>query len=205
MNRQASDYSKGTIRANGWMPEGFELYTLLGPDALADDRVHRLVAYWQSYLLLTAYAFENVYRAILTARGRSWRDALASKGGHGLAKHIASITPLNEDETSLVKRLETYLIWAGRYVVPSSRQIMKMPFENFESLSCGSDWTTAERLFLRSAKAVENECLAHEELPSGRLRNLGFRVKDFASVSSRALTYPPVFSWTTTFQRSWPT
>src|SRR4051812_36182219 len=101
-----SDFTRWWKAAKGLMLSARvlwnELYPLLGPDTLADDRIDQVLAYWHSYLLLTAYAFENIYRAILTARGRSWREALKPSGGHGLTEHIGSVTALDQDEANLI-------------------------------------------------------------------------------------------------------
>jgi len=138
------------------------LFPLFGPTGLADQNINRFLAYWQSFLLLTAFAFENLYRGVLAATGKSWRDALSSKGGHALVKHITSITTLDADEANLVERLETYLIWAGRYVVPKEAAMYNDAIRDFRISIMGSDLATAERLFARiEQKFSEKSDVSH--------------------------------------------
>ena len=138
-----------------------ELRPLLGPRGFADDNLDQLLAYWQSFLLLTAFAFENLYRGLLTSTGRSWREALAAKGGHALAKHIESVTRLDEDEANLIERLETYLIWAGRYIVPKDAAVYHDALKQFRIVVMGSDLHTAERLFGRLEQKLKADVAAH--------------------------------------------
>jgi hypothetical protein len=126
-----------------------ELHPLLGPEGFADEHIDEMLAYWRSYLLLIAYAFENVYRGILVASGRSWPEALSPTGGHGLSKQIASVTTLNEDEANLIARLETYSHWAGKYVVPKEPETYAAGLRGFRISVMGSDLATAEGLFAR--------------------------------------------------------
>src|SRR4051794_4761241 len=71
----------------------------------------QFVGYSNSCFLLTAYAFENLYRGTLIACGKSWRDALKGRESHSLFKHLSGITDLTEEEGNFVKRLETFLLW----------------------------------------------------------------------------------------------
>jgi hypothetical protein len=114
----------------------------------------QVLAYWPAFLLLTGYAFENLYRGALIACGKNWRDALVRKGGHGLANHIGSITTLNEDESNLVRRLETYLVWAGRYIVPKRAPDYDSDVQCFRVGLMSSDLTTSQRLFDRIAEGI---------------------------------------------------
>jgi len=113
-----------------------------------------LVAYWNSFLLLTAFAFENVYRASIVAQGGNWRDALKDRGGHALLRHTSSLTELTDEEAQLVERLETYLIWAGRYAVPLNVQAYIGASEKFLQSLRGSDFQTAIGLFGRLERLV---------------------------------------------------
>src|SRR4051812_47362739 len=58
--------------------------TKLGP-------IREIVAYSNSFLLLTAFAFENLYRAILVGRGRDWRDVRKGKNSHALMEQLSSV------------------------------------------------------------------------------------------------------------------
>jgi hypothetical protein len=91
------------------------LNPLLWRDPMKVGPIREIVAYWNSFLLLTAFAFENLYRAILVGKGLDWRDVRKGKKSHALMEQLSSVTTLNEEEIGLVRRLETYLLWAGRY------------------------------------------------------------------------------------------
>ena len=147
--------------ANGFMLSARviwdELMPDFGADAFADNEaMDRVLAFWGSYLLLTAYAFENLYRAVLSARGSSWRVALGSKGGHGLTQQITSLTALDGDEANLLDRLETYLVWAGRYVVPKDVRTYDEALRQGRIALMDSDLGTAERLFGRLEHLIAN-------------------------------------------------
>jgi hypothetical protein len=80
-----------------------------------------MVAYSQAFMLLTALAFENLFKGILY--GRDPNNKLArTKGGHGISQMAGGITNLVADESDLFERLERYLIWAGRYQIPMTAQ-----------------------------------------------------------------------------------
>jgi hypothetical protein len=118
------------------------------------------VAYWNSFLLLTAFAFENLYRAILVTRGGSWRDVGKGKNSHGLVKQLSSVTTLTDEEMHLVKRLETYLLWAGRYTVPWKLQAYVDASREFEESIRGSDLNTAHGLYRRLLSLVQPDATA---------------------------------------------
>jgi hypothetical protein len=118
---------------------------------------HAVVAYWNSFLLLTAFAFENLYRAILVGRGRDWRDVRKGKKSRALVEQLSSVTTLNEEEIVLVRRLETYLVWAGRYTVPWKLETYVDESREFREVLMGSDLNTAEGLYKRLLLLVQFE------------------------------------------------
>jgi hypothetical protein len=122
--------------------------------------LREVVAYWNSFLLLTAFAFENLYRAILVARGGNWRDVRKGKNSHALVKQLSSVTTLTDEEISLVRRLETYLLWAGRYTVPWKLQTYVDDSREFRESIQGSDLNTAEGLYRRLLSLVQSEATA---------------------------------------------
>jgi hypothetical protein len=76
------------------------------------------LAYSQSFMLLTAVAFENVLKGLAVAKKpKSWRDAK-----HRIAALAAKITTSSPAELELLERLEEYLVWAGRYLIPMTPQ-----------------------------------------------------------------------------------
>ncbi len=130
---------------------------LLWRDPWRFGPVHVVVAYWNSFLLLTAFAFENLYRAILVARGGDWRDVRKGKNPHALVKQLSSVTTLTDEEISLVRRLETYLLWVGRYTVPWELQTYVDASQEFRESIQGSDLSTATGLYRRLLSLVQSE------------------------------------------------
>ena len=107
-----------------------------------------LVGYWNSFLLLTAFAFENLYRGWLVAQGRSWRE-LRGKRSHQLVRHLSEVVVLTDEERNFVMRLETYLVWAGRYTVPwEFEAFAEASSRMLEGLHSG-DFQTASGLYCR--------------------------------------------------------
>ena len=92
-------------------------------------RVKKL-AYIHSFMLLTGLAFENLIKGILIGGDKTVVDQQKInnrlwnvRGGHGiaeLAKRVASVT---SDELDLLRRLEEYLFWAGRYPLPLNSEV----------------------------------------------------------------------------------
>jgi hypothetical protein len=85
------------------------------------------LAYMQSFMLLTAIAFENLIKGIVVAaEPTSWRS-LKADSGHGISTFAAMFTTLSEPESDLLQRLQEYLLWAGRYTIPtkSARYVEK--------------------------------------------------------------------------------
>jgi hypothetical protein len=77
----------------------------------------RMLAFSQSFMLLTGFAIENLLKGILYGRDSSSKLA-RSKGGHGIVQMAKGATTLSSDELNLLERLEIYLVWAGRYQLP---------------------------------------------------------------------------------------
>lgn len=82
---------------------------------------HEMLSFSKSYMLLTAFAFENLFKGILNGRNSSNTTVTAS-GGHGIVQMAKEITALAPDEIDLFERLQIYLIWAGRYQIPNRPQ-----------------------------------------------------------------------------------
>jgi hypothetical protein len=81
--------------------------------------IHRI------FLLLSAYTFENLLKAIIVHRS-AWPDSIVERNiPHELKNHIllslassASIS-LTIEEQELLERLTEFAIWRGRYPVPT--------------------------------------------------------------------------------------
>lgn len=78
----------------------------------------RKLGYVRAYMLLTGLAFENLLKAIALLRHQSIKD-LNQRGGHGLVAMAEWLTlELAPAERDYLRRLEEYVVWAGRYPVP---------------------------------------------------------------------------------------
>jgi hypothetical protein len=74
-------------------------------------------------------------------------------------EQLSSVTTLNEEEIGLVRRLETYLVWAGRYTVPWKLETYVDESREFREALMGSDLSTAEGLYKRLLLLVQFEAL----------------------------------------------
>ncbi len=89
------------------------------------------LAYMHSFMLLTALAFENLLKGVAVIhKPDGWKRK--GRGGHDIYNHACEYTDLSQTEADLLKRLEEYLVWAGRYIIPkkpshyaSGRKLLK--------------------------------------------------------------------------------
>jgi hypothetical protein len=109
----------------------------------------RMLAYSQSFMLLTGFALENLLKGILYGRDSSNKLPTSHKG-HGIvemakgATTLASTT-LTSDELNLLERLEIYLVWAGRYQLPMKPEVF---YESQDNVCITTkDPTVIEHLF----------------------------------------------------------
>jgi len=95
------------------------------PQTLPRVRVQTL-AFMQSYMLLMGLSFENLIKGVHISKTphlstdklmELWRKY---RKGHGIAKMIELVDSVTLEEENLLKRLEEFTIWAGRYPIPSS-------------------------------------------------------------------------------------
>jgi hypothetical protein len=80
---------------------------------------HRL-AYSQTFMLLTGFAFENLLKGILYGRNPKQNLKTGYGGSHGIVKMANEVGLLSSEELDLLERLERYLVWAGRYQLPTT-------------------------------------------------------------------------------------
>ena len=117
--------------------------------AVADTRV-KILAYIQSFMLLTAFSFENVYRGIASVtKPEGWKYLLKWKGGHSLAGPIAEFITIDDRERDLLLRLKTYLQWDGRYPIPMRADKYVAAVEERLRTSRANDLATSAELFDR--------------------------------------------------------
>ena len=106
------------------------------------------LAYIHSYMLLTALAFESVLKGLAVAKKVDWRS-LKNDGGHGISDYARRLATISDAQFELLKRLQEYLVWVGRYVIPmSSGRYAKADKEKLRSFRV-EDQTTAVTLFER--------------------------------------------------------
>jgi hypothetical protein len=98
----------------------------------------KIKALWNSYYLLIGHSFENLIKGLSVENNR---DAKTFNGiyknwkkhyqGHGISKIAQeNLSDLTIEQIKLLERLETYIIWAGRYYLPSTPE----KFNNERSL-----------------------------------------------------------------------
>jgi hypothetical protein len=82
------------------------------------------LALTQSFMLLMGLSFENLIKGLHIAQtpGLSIEDRIkiwtSYRGGHGISALIKLATSTNAKEENLLRRLEEYAFWAGRYPIP---------------------------------------------------------------------------------------
>ena len=88
------------------------------------------LSYLNSFMLLTGLAFENLIKGILVGRDKTVVDRQKIdnrlwkvRGGHGIAELAKRVTSISSDELDLLRRLEEFLFWAGRYPLPMSSEV----------------------------------------------------------------------------------
>jgi hypothetical protein len=77
-------------------------------------------------MLLLGLAFENLIKGVYVARNpalvdrtRLDRSPWQADSGHGIRDFAKTLTRLEPDEEELLDRLQEYLVWAGRFPIPT--------------------------------------------------------------------------------------
>jgi len=87
-----------------------------------------IVALWKSYFLVIGFAFENLIKGLSIESHKevlSFKEIMNSywkkhDNGHGISEIAKdNLNDLSDEEIDLLKRLEKYIVWAGRY--PTSK------------------------------------------------------------------------------------
>jgi hypothetical protein len=108
-----------------------------------------------STLLLLGLAFENLIKGVYVARNptlvdrtRLDRSLWQSDSGHGIATFAKTLMTLTPEEDELLDRLQEYVVWAGRFPIPtkSGRYHQNLSPVNKHQFST-ADFETADRLF----------------------------------------------------------
>jgi hypothetical protein len=121
------------------------------PALVSEERM----AYVQSFMLLTAFSFENLIRGIAVANGVTFTSVLQHKGGHALKNDLSKLAVLSDAEGNLIDRLEVYLLWAGRYLVPLKADSYVETVRKESRTWRGTDLETGDGLFDRLAENLK--------------------------------------------------
>ena len=125
------------------------------------------LALLKSFMLLTGTAIENLIKGILVGRNPSIvsREVieLLRRKGHGISEGAKKVISVSNSEYELLRRLEEYLVWAGRYPMPLTSAVFlnSQTPENLRSFSW-ADFELIDKLFDRLAEILDNEWSARE-------------------------------------------
>lgn len=107
-----------------------------------------------SILLLLGLAFENLIKGVYIAKHPSLvnRDGLdrsmwKADSGHGITEYADSLVKLEPDEKNLLIRLQEYVVWAGRYPIPTKSGRYGDSKDSGKHRLSTSDFETSNRLF----------------------------------------------------------
>ncbi len=144
------------LSANVILPEWEEIRR--HPQSMPGIR-DKMLAYSESFMLLTGFAFENLLKGILYGRDTNNKVA-RSKNGHGIVQMANAAATLIGDESNLLERLETYLVWAGRYQLPMTPDAF---YKSQDSVSIVvEDPAVIDRLFEKLEQILQSEWRARE-------------------------------------------
>lgn len=129
------------------------------------ERREKKLAFFQSLLMLMGLSFENLIKGVHIAqtpalsaeeRLKDWKKN--HRGGHGIVSLAKVVTHLNAEEENLLKRLEIYSVWAGRYTTPTNleRYIETLKPENLHNFSPADEQLWNE-LFARLSETLQTE------------------------------------------------
>jgi hypothetical protein len=121
------------------------------------------LAYVGSYMLLTGLALENAIKGILIGRDPTLvtkekiESGILGRKGHGIAEGAEKIIGLTAAESQLLKRIEEYLLWAGRYPLPiKSGMFFNSEVQELRTYM-SSDRNSINELFERLVQVLEQE------------------------------------------------
>jgi hypothetical protein len=129
----------------------------------------QFLAFLKSYMLMIGMAFENLVKGILVGRDPSLvsRELISNKllprGGHGISDGAKKVCSISNEEFELLRRLEEYLVWAGKYPMPLKSEVFlnSQTPENLRSFSW-ADFELINKYFDRLAEILDNEWSARE-------------------------------------------
>jgi hypothetical protein len=123
-----------------------------------------IVALWYSYYLLIGYSFENLIKGLSVENNSTIDDFddIIKKwnynSGHGITRIAQdNISDLTQNEISLLQKLETYIVWAGKYNLP--KNVNKYNVERSRHFYNSKDYDTITALYDK----IRNILLGHPE------------------------------------------
>jgi|GEM_PF-2822761 len=127
------------------------------------------LAFLKSFMLLTGMAIENLIKGILVGRNpsigsREVKRLLGKKkGGHCISEGAKKVINPSKSEYELLRGLEEYLVWAGRYQMPLKSEdfLDSQRPENILGFSW-ADFELIDTLFDRLAEVLDNEWSTRE-------------------------------------------
>jgi hypothetical protein len=159
MSDSAETYRVLETDAFTWLEvaEGLQLSAKLSWEAFLSARTapppdvrEEVLAYTRSFMLLMGFAFENICRGIASlTKPEGWKYFANKKGGHNLVSAVEEFISINDDERGLLRRLETYSVWAGRYLIPKKADHYEDAVRFGLRTIRSSDWNVSQLLFGR--------------------------------------------------------
>jgi hypothetical protein len=134
------------------------LFEILRTERTFKDE-EKIMALWSSYYLLVGHSFENLIKGLSIENNRSaknFKEIFKKWGnnGHQISKIAEDNIPLlTKDEISIIEKLETYIIWAGRFHLPKDFDIYTKERGNLYYYS--EDYDTINILYERTKEILE--------------------------------------------------
>ena len=146
-----------------------ELHSLL--EILRTERTfadeEKIMALWSSYYLLVGLSFENLVKGLSIENNRSaksFKEIFKKWGdkGHEISLIAKDNIPLlTKEEISIIEKLETYIVWAGRFHLP--RNSDKYTKERGNLYYYSNDHDTINVLYERTKEILELSCYKNEK------------------------------------------
>jgi hypothetical protein len=103
-----------------------QLLAMVDDDSPAWNRRIETLGVVSATMLLLGLAFENLIKGVYVAqnpalvdRTRLDRSFWQADSGHGIKDFAKALTRLEPDEEELLDRLQEYVVWAGRFPIPT--------------------------------------------------------------------------------------
>jgi len=137
---------------------------LHGKHEIPDELTDMVMGLIDSYMLLLSLSFENIIKGLIVSIKPDFIDTDELKiykwgthGGHGIVEMLkCNFKSLDSIDSDLIERLQTYLIWAGKYQIPKSPdKYVSSRIPKIQKMYRENDNITAERLFNKIKRQIE--------------------------------------------------